>query len=89
VHDSIARASEHGSPQVPQSVIVRSEVSQPVSIAPSQSPKPASHVPTSQAPVAQLSVAFASEQTTPQPPQSVRLSVKTSQPVIGFPSQSA
>lgn len=88
-HDSIARGSEHAPPQLPQSLIVRREVSQPVSAAPSQSPYSASHAPTSQVPVAQLSVAFASEHAMPQPPQSVRLSVNTSHPVSGFPSQSA
>ena len=86
---SAARVSEHAVPQVPQSLIVRSDVSQPVSVAPSQSPKPAAHVVISHVPVAQLSVALASEHATPQPPQSVRLSVNTSQPFSGLPSQSA
>jgi hypothetical protein len=88
-HVSAARGSEQAVPHVPQSDVVRSEVSQPVSGAPSQSSKPTSQLTISQLPVVHVSVALLREHAIPQPAQSVSDEVNASQPSSSFALQSA
>jgi hypothetical protein len=86
---AVAFASVHDVPQVPQLVRVSSGVSQPFAAAPSQSPKPALHEAIAHDPVAQVEVALASEQPTPQAPQFASVVVEVSQPLETTPSQFA
>jgi hypothetical protein len=74
--------------QPPQSVLVISDVSQPVASLPSQSPKLAVHAPIAQVPVAQVAVAFVREQLDPQPPQFTSVVMGVSQPLGSTASQS-
>jgi len=77
-------------PQLPQSVSVRSDTSQPVAAMRSQSPRPASHR-REHVPPAQTAVAPGPEgHTLPQPPQCAASEARvTSQPSEGSPLQSA
>jgi hypothetical protein len=89
VHDSLALASLHATPQPPQSVSVVSGRSQPLPLAPSQFPKPGSHVPSVQAPLAHDSVAFVRSHGALQAPQSVSVFTGRSQPLLLTMSQLA
>lgn len=65
-------------------------VSQPSAAMPLQSMKPGLHVPTAQAPFAQVAVALGSEHTRPQAPQFLGSAARlVSQPSAGFWLQSA
>jgi hypothetical protein len=83
-----ALARTHGAPHAPQSVVVASDVSQPVASLPSQLPKPAVHAPMAQVPVAQVALANARPQLDPQPPQLTSVVSGVSQPLPGTRSQS-
>jgi hypothetical protein len=87
LHVAVAPGREQAVPQAPQSVSVRIERSQPFEASPSQSSNPVVHAATWQLPVAQLSVAFASSQVSPQPAQFERVVSGVSQPVVALPSQ--
>lgn len=78
----------HVDPQAPQFVAVARLVSQPLAASMSQSRQPASHVVTTQLPVAQLSLAWASAQVTPHAPQSFEVSRRVSHPSAAMPLQS-
>src|SRR5690606_12094860 len=80
---------EHAAPHPPQcaaDVVV--SVSQPFDATPSQFPKPASHVEMTHAPLAQLALALATSQLTPQAPQFAG-SLTRSKPSSVVPSQSS
>src|SRR5688572_4874445 len=64
---------------MPQCVSVRVDVSQPLGTAPSQFPKPGSHMTMSHVPEPQVSVALLRAHATPHPPQSVSVRVDVSQ----------
>jgi hypothetical protein len=71
-------------------LVLASGTSQPLLAAPSQSPYPALHEATVQAPEAQPAVALASEQAPPQRPQCEGLVPRlTSQPSVALALQSA
>jgi hypothetical protein len=86
---SVAFASEHGTPQLPQSVSVFVGRSHPLPGIPSQLAKCVLQAPSVQLPLAQLSAALARSHVVPQLPQSVRVLIARSQPLPGTPSQSA
>jgi hypothetical protein len=68
-------------PQLPQLLrLVLVLVSQPLACTPSQLPNGVAHDTTWQAPVEQLSLAFAKSQSTPQAPQLATVRMLTSQP---------
>jgi hypothetical protein len=75
--------------QLPQLLVVVSDVSQPLAELPSQLPQPELQVPSVQTPPTQLSLALARSQTLPQPPQLDSVLVLVSQPLFGLPSQLA
>jgi hypothetical protein len=80
----------HMFPQPPQFCVVFVFVSQPLRTLPSQFAKPALHIAIPQTPAVQLAVSFTAGQMTPQAPHEAGLlSVSTSQPFDGLPSQSA
>ena len=69
--------------------LVASATSHPLAGLPSQSAKPALHVPSVQAPAPQVAVAFAKVHARPHAPQCVALVASaTSHPLAGLPSQS-
>jgi hypothetical protein len=79
----------HMFPQPPQFCVVFVFVSQPLRTLP-QFAKPALHIAIPQTPAVQLAVSFTAGQMTPQAPHEAGLlSVSTSQPFDGLPSQSA
>lgn len=86
-HVADAPAREQVVPHAPQSVTVRSDVSQPFDTRPSQSAKPVLHAMISQAPVEQLPAPFAGAQDTPHAPQLVVVFSVRSQPFDVRPSQ--
>jgi hypothetical protein len=87
VQSAIALARTHGAPQLPQSVVVRSEVSQPFTTLPSQFDQPASQVVIVHMPVEQSPVARDGAHGTPHAPQLVSVLVRVSQPFDVMPSQ--
>jgi hypothetical protein len=77
-------------PQAPQfDELVWRFVSQPLTVLPSQFPKPELHALSAQVPPLHVAVAFARLQATPQPPQSVRVLTLRSHPLFGLLSQLA
>ena len=74
-------------PQPPQWVRVFRACSQPFAVLPSQFPQPASHVPSVQVPLGQVSGACARLHAVPHPPQSVSVVRLRSQPFAGLLSQ--
>lgn len=82
---------EQRAPQPPQFDTSPERVtSQPSAPLPLQSPKPALHATTVHRPPAQTPVPLVGEQRTPQPPQfDPSLTIETSQPFAGLPSQFA
>jgi hypothetical protein len=81
-----AWAGAHGVLQLPQSVSVRIERSQPLLVRPSQSEKPGSQTKSSQpfSPQVALTTFGRSVQSTPQAPQVPGVSSSASQPLFGF-----
>jgi hypothetical protein len=86
---AVAFARMHATPQPPQLVTVRREVSQPFASTPSQFAKPASQLAMPQTPLPHVAVAFERLQPMPQPPQFVVVRIDVSQPVASRPSQSS
>jgi hypothetical protein len=88
---TVFRGAGHDRPQAPQAVtLLRVSVSHPFPALPSQSPKPALHIPTAHTPAAQAAVAFAGMHARPQPPQwATPVRVSVSHPLAAIPSQSA
>ncbi len=86
-HVAVAPAREQGTSHPPQLVSVRMERSQPSDAVPLQSSYPELQETTSHEPVAQLSLAFASAQLVPQPPQFTSVVSDVSQPFELVPSQ--
>jgi hypothetical protein len=82
-----ALARVHAVPHAPQLVSELREVSQPFVALASQLPKPASHAPRAQAPVAQLAAAFAREHAVPQLAQFASVVSAVSQPLAASASQ--
>jgi hypothetical protein len=89
VHVSVEFGRTQAVPQVPQSVTVRMDVSQPLESMLSQSSRPTLQLPMLQTPVEQSAVANAREHVIPQPPQFASVRVLVSQPSATLPLQSA
>lgn len=88
--DALAPGRLQATSHAAQSVLVRSERSQPLAATPSQSAKSERvQLTTRQAPVEHSPIAFAGAHGAPQAPQSALVVVLVSQPLIGLPSQSA
>jgi hypothetical protein len=87
--EAVAFVRAQPMPQAPQSVVVRSEVSQPFASRPSQSPLPVTHVPMRHTIVLQSATAPARTHAIPQEPQSVVERSEVSHPFETSPSQSA
>lgn len=87
VQSAIAPARPHAVRQLPQSVVVRSEVSQPFATLPSQSAHPASQLEIPQLPLEQSPLACAGAQARPHAPQLVKVLTRVSQPLLVIPSQ--
>jgi hypothetical protein len=80
----------HPLPQPPQFVVLDSALSQPLTMSPSQSPKPLAEHIGAQVPALQLVLPFGLVHESAQPPQLASVSeVLVSQPLAGLPSQSA
>jgi hypothetical protein len=82
-----APARTHAVPQLPQSVVVRSDVSHPFATSPSQLAHPASHIVIAHVPLPQSPVAWAGAQGTPHAPQLVAVLTRVSHPLPVIPSQ--
>ncbi len=87
MHDSVAFAKSHGTPQPPQLASVRRLVSQPLFALLSQLAKPAVHEG-EQVPAAQVVVPLPFEHAVPQVPQLDVVLSGASQPLPGSKSQS-
>jgi len=85
--DAVACAREQVVPQEPQLERESREFSQPLDWVPSQLPQPELQLAMRHWPVAQVSVALARLQVTPQPPQSDSVVREVSQPLASLPSQ--
>lgn len=86
---SVALASEQGAPHAPQLLSVVTGVSQPLASMPSQLDQPASHERIPHTPEPQEAVALARVHAVPQPPQSLRVRMFVSQPLVSRSSQSS
>jgi len=89
-HADVANGSEHNVAQEPQlATDVRTSVSQPLAVFPSQLPNPALQLAIAQAPATHDGVAFASVHAAPQPPQlEAEVFRSVSHPLAVLPSQS-